>query len=68
MQKKYLHLGQKLLYLDIFGLKFEKVIVIFRPGQIARLIPIGRARARKISESCRFFALALFSLQKEEKY
>ena len=27
--KKYLHLGQKLLYLGIFGLEFEKAIVIF---------------------------------------
>ena len=27
--QKYLHLGQKLLYLGIFGLEFEKVIVIF---------------------------------------
>ena len=27
--KKYLHLGQKMLYLGIFGLEFEKAIVIF---------------------------------------
>ena len=28
-EKRYLHLGQKILYLDIFGLEFEKTIVIF---------------------------------------
>ena len=27
--KKHLHLGQKLLYLGILGLEFEKIIVIF---------------------------------------
>ena len=27
--KNYLHLQQKILYLDIFGLKFKKAIVIF---------------------------------------
>ena len=27
--KKYLHLGQKIVYLVIFGLEFEKAIVIF---------------------------------------
>ena len=27
--KKYLHLGQKRLYLRSFGQKFEKVIVVF---------------------------------------
>ena len=27
--KKYLHSGQKMLYLGVFGLEFEKAIVIF---------------------------------------
>ena len=39
-EKRYLHVGQKMLYLNIFGLEFEKAIVIFeinalKFGQIA---------------------------------
>ena len=33
-EKRYLHLGQKILYLDIFGLEFEKAIVIFETNAL----------------------------------
>ena len=47
MQKqKYLNLGQKLLYLDFFGLLFEKGIVIFEINTLEFLKPKFRAKAK----------------------
>ena len=67
--KKYLHLGQKILYLGIFQLEFEKAIVIFEISALKFVwLQIWQKKQKCLNLKPKMSDLGICGLEFEKKY